>query len=61
MMDIINHLALGFSVALTPENFMYCLIGAFVGTLVGVLPGVGRSPPSPSCCRSPSGSRRSPR
>ncbi len=41
MMDVIHHLALGFSVALTPENFMYCLIGAFVGTLVGVLPGVG--------------------
>jgi putative tricarboxylic transport membrane protein len=41
MIDVIQHLQLGFSVALTPENFMYCLIGAFVGTLVGVLPGVG--------------------
>jgi putative tricarboxylic transport membrane protein len=29
-------------------------LGCLVGTLIGVLPGVGRSPPSPCCCRSPS-------
>jgi putative tricarboxylic transport membrane protein len=41
MMDLIQNLALGFSVALTPMNLGLCLIGALVGTLVGVLPGVG--------------------
>jgi TctA family transporter len=41
MADILAHLQLGFSVAFTPANFLYCLIGAFVGTLVGVLPGIG--------------------
>lgn len=33
-------LATGFAVALTPENLIYCLIGAALGTLVGVLPGL---------------------
>ena len=32
---------MGFSVAVTPENFLYCLAGALLGTLVGVLPGLG--------------------
>jgi len=32
---------LGFSVALTPGNLFYCLAGCFVGTLIGVLPGIG--------------------
>lgn len=31
----------GFSVAVTPENLMYCFIGVLMGTLVGVLPGLG--------------------
>src|SRR5262245_42875344 len=40
-MDIVNSLALGFSVALQPINLAYCFIGVFIGTLVGVLPGIG--------------------
>ena len=32
---------LGFSVALTPQNLMYCFVGVFLGTLIGVLPGIG--------------------
>ena len=40
-METINNLLFGFHVALTPINFGYCLIGAFIGTLVGVLPGLG--------------------
>src|SRR3979411_367682 len=40
-MDLFNHLALGFGVALTPINLMYALIGALVGTLIGFLPGSG--------------------
>lgn len=31
----------GFSVALQPLNLLYCFIGVFWGTLVGVLPGIG--------------------
>lgn len=40
-MDLLHHLGLGFSVALTPENFLYCLTGTLMGTLIGVLPGIG--------------------
>jgi putative tricarboxylic transport membrane protein len=39
--DLINNLVLGFGVAVTPLNLLYCLIGAVAGTLVGVLPGLG--------------------
>jgi len=42
-MDLLNNLILGFGTALTPENLMICLIGCFVGTAVGVLPGLGPS------------------
>jgi putative tricarboxylic transport membrane protein len=41
MMEIFNNLIFGFSVALSPSNFMYCLLGVFIGTLTGVLPGLG--------------------
>lgn len=40
-MELLNHLALGFSVALTPGNLVYALVGALLGTLIGVLPGIG--------------------
>src|SRR6476619_4515981 len=40
-MELLNHLALGFGVALTPVNLMYALIGCLLGTLIGVLPGIG--------------------
>jgi putative tricarboxylic transport membrane protein len=40
-MDILGNLILGFSVALTLQNLAYCFIGVFVGTLIGVLPGLG--------------------
>jgi putative tricarboxylic transport membrane protein len=39
--DVLQHLATGFSIALTPVNILYCFIGVFIGTLVGVLPGIG--------------------
>ena len=41
MSDLFQHLALGFSVALSAQNLLLALTGCFVGTLVGVLPGVG--------------------
>ncbi|MBI4490166.1 MAG: tripartite tricarboxylate transporter permease [Deltaproteobacteria bacterium] len=40
-MDLLGNLILGFSVALTPINLLYCLIGVSLGTLIGVLPGIG--------------------
>jgi TctA family transporter len=40
-MDLISNLALGFGVAFTPINLMYALIGCILGTLIGVLPGIG--------------------
>ncbi|WEX08095.1 tripartite tricarboxylate transporter permease [Chelativorans sp. AA-79] len=40
-MDIFNNLGLGFSVVLQPINLMYCFIGALLGTVIGVLPGIG--------------------
>ncbi len=40
-MDLLHNLGLGLSVAFTAANLLYCLAGAAVGTLVGVLPGIG--------------------
>jgi putative tricarboxylic transport membrane protein len=39
--EIFSHLALGFSVALTPVNLVYGFVGVLLGTLIGVLPGIG--------------------
>jgi putative tricarboxylic transport membrane protein len=40
-MDLLNNLALGFSVAFTLQNLLYAFGGAVLGTLIGVLPGLG--------------------
>ncbi|MCU0580369.1 MAG: tripartite tricarboxylate transporter permease [Desulfobacterota bacterium] len=40
-MELISNLGLGLGVALTPINLLYCLMGVFLGTLIGVLPGLG--------------------
>jgi putative tricarboxylic transport membrane protein len=40
-MDLIASLGVGFEVALTPVNIFYCFVGVLLGTLVGVLPGIG--------------------
>ena len=37
---MIENLALGFSVALSLENLVYCFAGVGLGTLIGVLPGI---------------------
>jgi len=42
-MDTLQSMALGFSIILTPENLFYCFVGVFLGTLIGVLPGIGTS------------------
>ena len=41
MMDLLNNIALGFSVALSLKTLGLCFMGCLIGTLVGVLPGVG--------------------
>lgn len=40
-MDALAGLQVGFSVILTPANLYYCFLGSLIGTLVGVLPGLG--------------------
>jgi putative tricarboxylic transport membrane protein len=40
-MDLISNLGLGFATAASPENLFFCLIGVILGTLIGVLPGIG--------------------
>ncbi len=40
-MGLFDHLALGFSQAVTLYNLSFCLLGVFIGTLIGVLPGIG--------------------
>ena len=40
-MELLDNLALGFSTALTFQNLLYCFIGCLLGTMIGVLPGLG--------------------
>jgi TctA family transporter len=40
-MDLIANLSTGFGVAFTPINLMYAFVGCMLGTLIGVLPGIG--------------------
>ena len=40
-MDLFSNLALGFGAAVTPWNLVYAFIGCLLGTLIGVLPGIG--------------------
>ncbi len=41
LLEPLGYLMEGFAVALTLNNLMYALFGAFVGTLIGCLPGLG--------------------
>lgn len=40
-MDLLNNLAIGFGTALSLTNLLYCFFGVLLGTLIGVLPGLG--------------------
>src|SRR5918997_4397412 len=40
-MDPISGLALGFQLALTPQNLLFAFVGCLIGTAIGVLPGIG--------------------
>jgi len=43
-MDLLSNLGIGFAVAFTFQNLFYCFIGVLLGTLIGVLPGIGPVP-----------------
>jgi putative tricarboxylic transport membrane protein len=40
-MELLSHLALGASVAFTLQNLFYAFVGCLLGTLIGILPGLG--------------------
>jgi putative tricarboxylic transport membrane protein len=40
-MELLANLSLGFQTAATFNNLLYCFIGVALGTLIGVLPGIG--------------------
>lgn len=40
-LGLISNLALGFDTALSLQNILYCVLGVTIGTLIGVLPGMG--------------------
>jgi putative tricarboxylic transport membrane protein len=39
--ELLSNLELGFATAFTLQNLFYCFIGVLLGTLIGVLPGIG--------------------
>lgn len=40
-METLQNLLYGFQVAFTPTNLIFCGVGVLIGTLIGVLPGIG--------------------
>ena len=40
-MDLLSNLAFGFGIAFSFQNLGYCFAGVLLGTLIGVLPGIG--------------------
>lgn len=38
---VLSDIAGGFATVLQPTNFLFCFLGVFAGTLIGVLPGIG--------------------
>ena len=42
-MEILDNLALGFTIALSPYTLMLAVVGCFIGTIIGALPGLGPS------------------
>lgn len=41
MSELLSNLTLGFTVAASPSGLFYCFVGVLLGTVVGVLPGIG--------------------
>ncbi|SUC30845.1 Uncharacterised protein [Providencia rettgeri] len=52
-METWMYLSQGFEVALVPQNILIALIGCFIGTIVGMLPGLGQLMVSLFCYRWP--------
>ena len=42
-MELMSNLALGFSIALSPYTLLLAVVGCFLGTIIGALPGLGPS------------------
>lgn len=42
-MEVFSNLAMGFDIALSPYTLMLAVIGCFIGTIIGALPGLGPS------------------
>lgn len=42
-MDLVSNLMMGFGIALSPYTLMLAVIGCFLGTIIGALPGLGPS------------------
>ncbi|MFT5744089.1 MAG: putative tricarboxylic transport membrane protein, partial [Paracoccaceae bacterium] len=40
-MELFDNLALGFSIAFSPYTLFLAILGCFIGTIVGALPGLG--------------------
>src|SRR5512134_859012 len=40
-MEVLSGLMQGFAVALEPVNLLWCLVGVALGTVVGIMPGLG--------------------
>jgi len=40
---MIDNILLGMQTALTPQNLLWCFVGVLVGTVIGLLPGLGSS------------------
>jgi TctA family transporter len=40
-METLDGLLIGLGAALAPQTLLYCFVGVFLGTLIGVLPGIG--------------------
>src|SRR5690606_20152471 len=38
---VIDNLSTGFAAALTPENLLWCFVGVLLGSVIGILPGLG--------------------
>jgi hypothetical protein len=49
-MDLISNLAIGFGVAVTPINLLYCFVGCLLGTSSACC-GIGPVATMPCCCR----------
>ena len=42
-MELLSNLAIGFDIALSPFTLMLAVVGCFIGTIIGALPGLGPS------------------